>query len=361
MTHLTSRRPDPRLELAAYVGQRAATFRFDLVDAVTGYREPINPVSDSPPTLTHNSRNTVKRSITGLQLTRTDTAKFNSISSRLEPFMVVRGVEYPLGRYVPASQVRQRWTSGVTSTAGFYDEGVIVDQQLDTSFGPQAPFTTESVVSLLKRLLGPLPIDFYLEPSPYVSAGSWSIGTRRGSVVETLAEDGDYFSPWFDNASIMQFKRSFDPATELPTFDLDEPGRVLRDRILETDDLTSLPNRYIVIGNGTGVVGATGQIVVGVADVPSSAPHSILNRGFTIPFTETRQVASPEQAAAQAQALALHRTAVEQVELLTPPDPRHDSYDVLRWQGVNWLEVSWSLPMIEGGAMSHVAHRAYTP
>lgn len=360
MTHLTSRRPDPRLELAAYVGQRAATFRFDLVDAVTGYREPINPVADSPPTLTHNTGRTVKRSITGLQLTRADTLKFNSITSRLEPFMILRGVEYPLGRYVPASQVRQRYTSGVTSVVGWFDEGIIVDQQLDTSFGPQAPAITESVVSLLNRLLTPLPIDFYLEPTPYVSAGSWSIGARRGSVVETLAQDGDYLSPWFDHASVMQFKRSFDPATELPTFDLDEPGRVLRDRILETDDLTELPNRYIVIGNGTGVVGATGQIV-GVADVPSSAPHSILNRGFIIPDIQTRQVTSAAQAAAQAQSLALYRTAVEQVELLTPPDPRHDSYDVLRWQGANWLEVAWSLPMTEGAAMSHVAHRAYTP
>lgn len=357
---LTTQPPNPVLDLPAYIGQRAATFRFDLVDAVTGYREPIHPVSDSPPTLTHNTRNTVKRSITGMQLTRADTAKFNSITSRLEPFMIIRGVEYPLGRYVPASQLRQRHTSGITSTAGFYDEGIIVDQQLDTSFGPLAPSITESVVSLLNRLLSPLPIDFYLEPSPYSSAGSWSIGTRRGSVVETLAEDGDYLSPWFDHASIMQFRRSFDPATAIPTFDLDAGNRVLRDRILESDDLTNLPNRYIVIGNGTGVVGATNQIV-GVADVPSSAPHSILNRGFVIPSTVTRQVSSPEQAAAQAQALALYRTAVEQVELLTPPDPRHDSYDVLRWQGVNWLEVSWSLPMAEGSNMQHVALRAYTP
>lgn len=356
---LVTSAPNPVLDLPAHIGQRSATYRFDLVDAVTGYREPINPVEDAAPTLTHNTRRTVKRNINGLQLTRADTAKFNSITSRLEVFMLVRGVEYPLGRYVPGSQIRQRHTSGITSAAGFFDEGIIVDQQLDTSFGPTAPFTTESVVSLLGRLLGPLPVDFYLEPTPFDSAGSWSIGTRRGGVVEALALDGDYLSPWFDHTSVMRFIRSFDPARAIPTFDLDAGNRVLRDRIFEADDLTELPNRYIVIGNGTSVVGTTSQ-VVGVADVPSSAPHSILNRGFTIPSTETRQVTNQSQAEAQARNLALHRTAVEQVELTTPPDPRHDSYDVLHWQGVNWLEVSWSLPLVEGSAMTHVAQRAYT-
>jgi hypothetical protein len=358
---LTTQPFNPALDLPAYVGQRAATFRFDLVDAITGYREAVHPVADAAPTLTHNTRNTVKRTITGLELTREDTAKFNSISSRLEPFMIVRGVEYPLGRYVPASQLRQRWTTGVTSVAGFFDEGIIVDQQLDSSFGPTQPFTTEAVASMLTRLLTPLPIRFTIEPTIYTSAGAWAIGTRRGSVVGTLAEDGDYLSPWFDHRRVMRFIRTFDPGTAIVTFDLDETGRVLRDRIIESDDLTELPNRFMIIGNGASVAGVNTGPVVGSADVPSSAPHSILNRGFVITSTESRQLADSAQAAAIAKLRATYQVAVEQVELITAPDPRHDSYDVLRWRGVNWLEVAWTLPMKEGAAMQHIAQRAYTP
>jgi len=357
---LTTQPSNPVLDLPDYIGQRAATFRFDLVDAITGYREAINPRSDSPPTLTHNTRNTVKRSITGLQLSRADTAKFNSISSRLEPIMIIRGEQFPLGRYVPASQLRLRDTVGITSAVGFYDEGFIVDQQLSTSFGPTSTYSTEVVSSMLERLLTPLPIDFYYEPTTFASAGTWSIGTRRGQVVETLAKDGDYLSPWFDHTSVMRFIRVFDPALAIPTFDLDAGRRVLRDRIIESDDLTEFPNRFIIIGNGTSAVENNGP-VVGVADVPSSAPHSIGNRGFVIPHTEAMQVTTASQAGAIARNLALFATAVEQIELTTPPDPRHDSYDVLRWQGENWLETSWTLTMTEGAVMSHIAQKAYTP
>jgi hypothetical protein len=50
----------------------------------------------------------------------------------------------------------------------------------------------------------------------------------------------------------------------------------------------------------------------------------------------------------------------ERVELSTPPDPRHDSHNVIRWQGENWLELAWSMPLVEGGEMRHVLRKAYT-
>ncbi len=360
MSHLRSRQPDPRLELDSYVGQRSATFRFDIVDAVTGYRRRVHPLRGTAPTLSHDTKRTIKRTLTNLQLDRDDTAVFSSTSSRLEVSMFVRGESYPIGRYVPAAQSRTIRTRGTLSSVTFYDEGVIVDQELDTSFGPQLPFVVESVPSLINRLLTPLPIKFHVASSPYTSSGAWSVGTRRGQAVETLARDGDYLSPWFDHTSTMRFIRSFDPATELATFDLDAGNRVFRDRIIESDDLTTAPNRFVVVGNGAGAVGTDTEIV-GVADVPASAPHSIINRGFIIPASITLQIDTSDQAGAVARNLALRNTVVEQVELLTPPDPRHDSYDVLRWRGHHWLETAWSLTLAEGQPMQHVAQRAYTP
>lgn len=359
MSHLRSRQPDPRLELAAYVGQRAATFRFELVDIVTGYRREIHPLRNTAPTLTHDTRRTIKRTLTNMQLDKTDTVAFNTITSRLEVSMIIRGETYPMGRYVPSAQVRRLHTSGITSAVSFYDEGVIVDQQLDTSFGPTPPYAVESVPQMITRLLTPIGIDFYVESSQYTSSGSWSIGTRRGQVVETLALDGDYFSPWFDHTSTMRFIRSFDPATSLATFELDEGTRVLRERVIESDDLIEIPNRFVIVGNGAGVVGSGSSPIVGTADVPSSAPHSIQNRGFVVPSTQTLQVDSMEQASAIARNLAIRNTAIEQVELLTAPDPRHDSYDVLHWRGDHWLETSWSLTLQEGAPMQHIAQRSY--
>jgi hypothetical protein len=102
-------------------------------------------------------------------------------------------------------------------------------------------------------------------------------------------------------------------------------------------------------------------VTVGTADVPANAPHSIPNRGFVIPLVQDLQLSDSTQATAVAQGLAQRFTVFERVGLTTPPDPRHDSYNVIRWQGENWLELAWTMPLVEGGGMSHLFRKAYTP
>lgn len=346
-----------KLELPDYVGQRSATFRFDIVDAVTGYRRELHPIQDAPPTIRHSTSGTIKRTVNGLLLGVDDTAIFNSISSRLEPFMIVGDEQFALGRYVPSDWPRFRSTGGLTSSVSFFDEGFIVDQQITNGFGPSTTLT-EFVSVLLERFLANYPIQFSIEPSDFVTLGSWGAGTRGGFIVEQLALDGDYLAPWFDNQSIMRFIRNFDPANVIPTFDFDVGNRVMSDNIVESDNLIEAPNRFVVIGNGSASI--ENGAIVGVADVPNSAPHSIMNRGFVVPSVTTRQIESGTQASAIALNLVQRQTLVEQVSLQTAPDPRHDSYDVIRWQGENWLEIGWSLTCREGAPMQHTLRKTYS-
>lgn len=356
---LTTQPRNPYLDLDAWVGQRSATFRFDLVDAVTGYRTEVHPLADPEPTLVHNVEQTIVRQLTNLFFGEEDTLTFNSVSSRLELFMIVRGTTYPLGRYVPISHVRIRYTSGLLSTATFFDEGIIVDQELEASFSTSTHTSTaREISSAITRLLSPLPIKFYVEPSPYFGTMSWPAGTRRGTVTVQLAVDGDYFNPWFNHQSVQRYVRAFDPATQIPTFDFDAGNKVMRERITETDDLIDAPNRFVVISNGASSV-TSSVPTFGVYDVPSSAPHSITNRGFVITKTENRQLDSLKQAEAVARNIGLRNTIFERTELYTAPDPRHDGYDVIHWRGVNWLETGWSLPLREGSQMQHIMRRYY--
>jgi hypothetical protein len=354
---LVTEEPNPKLDLDDYVGQRVATFRFDIVDSATGYRTTVNPIRNSVPNLTHDTSRTIKRQITGLFLGVADTALFRTVTSRLEVFMTLGGVDYPLGRYIPNSQIRFPSTGGTQSSVTFYDEGFIVDQELTTGFG--SLIAGEEYFITVNRLLSGLPISFTVEPSGFAGTVSWTTGARRGYVCEQLSIDGDWFSPWFDNQSIMRWIRAFDPATAIPTFDLDSGNRVLRGRVVETDDLLSAPNRFVVISNGVSAASYNSAPVVGVYDVPDSAPHSALNRGFVIQRTVDRQLTDAGQAFAVAQNLGQRNTIFETIELATAPDPRHDSYDVIRWRGSNWLEISWSLPLLEGSEMQHVARKAY--
>lgn len=355
MTHLLRSPLDTRLDGAPYAGQRSASWRFDLVDIVTGYRQAIHPIISSSAGIRHDTRSTIKRNITGLTLNRDDTAIFNSISSRLEPFMIIGGTEFQVGRYVPSDWARFPMTSGTTSSASFYDEGFIVDQQISNAFGADQA-DGEIASSMIQRFLAKYPVNYFIEgvlPS-YVSIGSWGAGTRGGFVLEQLALDGDFLSPWFDNTSVLRFIRSVEG--ELPSFDFDA-GTVNRENIIESDNLISAPNRFVVIGNGAA---SLSEPLVGVADVPSSAPHSIANRGFVVAEVVNRQVTTVAQAGAIAANLVRNQTFVEQAELSTPPDPRHDSYDVITWQGKRWVEIAWTLPFNVTSPMSHVLRRSYT-
>jgi hypothetical protein len=332
------------------------TTRFELVDAVTGYTREINPVIDAGARLRHTTQATIKRMLTGIRLNAADTAVFNSVSSRLQLYIVIKGEEFKLGRYVPSDWAQLRQTRGNQSVAAFYDEGFIIDQQLPNAFGANLT-GGELVDAALARFLDGYPISYLIEePTEFSTLGSWAAGTRGGQVLDQLALDGDYLSPWFDNDSVLRLRRTFDPADEISAFDFDVSRYVIRDQIIESDNLIYAPNRFVVIGNGVTTFDVP---IIATADVPSSAPHSIANRGFIVSDVVTRQLTSSAQANAIARQLAQTQTIFQQAELDTLVDPRHDSYDVVRWRGELWQEIKWAITLADG-RMSHTLRRAFT-
>lgn len=362
--------PDEVLDLQPWVGQRTSTFRFQLVNAVTGKIEAdLTPLRDSPPTLNHDTSRTIKRQLSGLSLGVADSARVDVIQSRVLVSMTVGGRTWPLGRFMFTDRSSQEFTSGQLTNATLFDEMFTIDQELETSVSAQfASVATggNAVINntlrcsdVITQILDPFDIETLIEPSPYLTTSAWPAGTYRGVALEDLSVQGDWFSPWIDNANRMRFIRTFDPADELPTIDLDAGNTVFRDSIVATDDVLSAPNRFIVVNNLSADDGSI-KPIIGRYDVPSSAPHSILNRGFVIPQNTELPLTSVAQASAVARNLGIRQTVVQRVNLATAPDPRHDSYDVIRWQGVNWLELGWSLTCIEGGSMTHDMRRAFT-
>lgn len=355
------------LDPPASRGQRTATFRFDLIDGVSGLiKRELHPVRDNPPTLTHDTSRTIKRSVASLVLERDDTAAVNPVRDRVKISMLVGGVTWPLGTYLFTDFTQVISTAGNVSAASLLDEMFAVDQPLDRGFtsllAELASSTTsalEAADSTLSRLLTPLGVEFSIENTRHSSIGSWSVGTARGRVVEELALAGDYFSPWFSNENVLTFVRAFDPATQVPTFDWDSYDVVLRESISYTNDLLVAPNRIVVVSNDTSDASNT-DAIVGTFDIPASAPHSITNRGFVISSVRNMPIDSVAQADVVAANIGQREQVAERVELDTVPDPRHESYDVIRWQGENWLELAWSMQLTEGGTMHHVMRKAYS-
>lgn len=343
---------DPYLDLADWVGQRQATWRFV---GIRKDRDDVELHPVRPARLTHDSAATIPRQL-DVEFAEADTAALNTITDRVQLYMRVRGVDWPLGTYLFAADTKLlSYAKGPRSSDVLMDQGIVVDQKIDVSFAPP-PGTL--VDAALYSLLLPLGIETLIEPTPLATVGTWPIGTRRGRITEDLALDGDYYSPWHDHNNVYRFVRRFDPSTRIPDFDFDAGNKVMRNSIPQTDDLLEAPNRFVVISNA--VEANTGPIV-GRYDIPDSAPHSIVQRGFVIPEVVERQLQSVAEAEAVAANLGQRQQIFQTTTLDTAPDPRHDGYQVIRWQGVNWLEVGWQMECREGAPMRHVLRRAWLP
>lgn len=348
----------PELDLSAAVGQFNYTFRFALSDGVTGdVLGDIKPIRDA--SLRHDTSMTTKRDLT-FPLTAADTAAINTLTERIEVFMVIPGVpcpdtthgDWPLGRYMWVDESRKVFTSGRLGTETLTDEMFLIDQEITsgiTGFG-------RSVPAVILDVIKGLPVTARIEPSSFISAEAWGIGAGRGGILESLSVSGDYWSPWFDNTGLLRFRRTFDPATANVDIDLDAGYRVLRDSIVESDDVLTSPNTIIVTSNASN---NPGMPCVGVASVPPSAPNSVANRGFVIARTFNLQLSEPGQAAAVAKGLIERQGIFAQVSFATAADPRYDSYNVIRWQGANWLNLSWGMRLVAGAPMTQTMRRAY--
>ncbi len=343
---------DPILDLAPYVGQRIERFVYQWINGVTNEKLGfITPEKGSPPNLSHNTSGSIKRRLS-LTLGVTDTEKINPITDRILPFMIVNGVTYPLGRYMFTTESDSVSTRGDRGSFTLLDEGFIIDQQLETAFSFDGA-VENAIPQLLKNLTF---ITINLEPSPYASVGTWNPGQTRGQIFDTYATQGDYFPYWMSNTGTLRMIRTVEPGAAIPDLDFDAGNKVKRDSISLTSDVLNAPNKFIVTSNAGQ---AQASALSATYEVPPSAPHSIANRGFVIADVFNLQAATQSQVEAAARNRGIRNTVYERMSLDTALDPRHDSYNIIRFRGDNWLELSWTMDLVAGGTMSHTMRKAY--
>lgn len=340
------------LDLQPWVGQRTSTFTFNLLNGVTGEQlGQVNPLRGSR--LSHDTTRIIKRQL-NLNLGVVDTALISPLTDRIEVSMKLGdGSVWPLGRYMFTDESKTRFTSGKLGNLTLNDEMFLVDQELTVGFDA----TNKLVTQCYLELLADLPIAFTVEPSTFLMSQSWTLAAHRGQILDALALAGDYFSPWFGNDKKLHLIRTFNPADKIPQFDWDSGNQVMRQGIIETSAILTAPNRFLVVSN----TNAQNGPIAAVATVPPTAPNSFANRGFYITKEETLQLTTQAQAESVATGLANRLTVFETAQLNTALDPRHDSYDVIAWQGSLWLELAWSMDFSAGGQMTHTIRKAYAP
>ena len=353
--------PDDILNLGQHIGQRTTGYKFYLSDFAGTQLGEIHPSMDASATISHDSTTTVSRKVQGLTLVGSEAMAFNPLQHRVSITMEIAGVgEFPMGRFMATDHVSSPYIDGTTGLdsvilpLALVDEMAIVDQRMSDSYLAKGKITSECIRDLLDQL----PIDEPdIEISPSTCSGAWSIGSSRATALSDMAATGGYFLPWFGNSGRLKMIQAFDPANRTPSVDWDMNDFVVRNSITVTDETVSAPNMFIVISNNTGT---SGEAYVGTYEIPSSAPHSIANRGYKVPAVKDVQVTSSEYARLYARAWGIQETVAERLEVSTPPDPRHDGFTVVRFGGQQWMEIGWTLTLKASGPMRHILRRAYS-
>lgn len=350
------------------LGQRAASFRFELADKQNSFLGDLTIDMDSPPGISNNINRDVKRAMNGLRLPPSVTADINTLTERVRPWMRFQdGSEYPCGVFLFADAVRDAVLSGSVQFASvgiaWWTNGTMLDQTITVNQGSRGINFYGPGKSIYDALVQQLDAAGIIERSIDVTDATiadwivWKPNTPRLKVINDLAAMAGFYSLYFDNTGQAVLRKV--PAMEAvePTLVYTPGGSVLADGITEADDLLTAPNSYVVINSGFADKPIWGEWLV-----PPEAPHSYDNRGFYVVKEIDQQGVESAAAAVQA-AKAFGQadfSAYRWADFSTAINPLHDTFDVVGWLDDKWREQAWDFTCNDSTPMKHELRRVWS-
>lgn len=338
------------------VSARAESVVYDVLDLNRNVIGRVNPSADSPPRLQVSTSARFTRTLSGVELDEADAAAINPASDRMRPSWVIEGTEYPLGVFLVADDRRRISTRPTVTERGWVDDSFEMAQPIETSVGFSAGTNLSAAIL---SALGGLLIDVQVDPTSAVLTEpvAWAPGTNRADIVESLCATAGFLPPHSSATGTYRCVTAPDLTVAVPDFTYPVGSVIVDESRVESDDWLSTPNRYIVINSAP-----TLSPVVGVFDVPASAPYSIAARGFVVSEVLDQQgVATFTDA--QLAAMTAWATAAREFTtgmFATAMVPTHDVWNVVQ-VGTSelWLEVGWSATLVAGTEQQHELRRLY--
>lgn len=340
--------------------RRTSTVRFELVDDAHATIGEVHP-DRSPPAISVSTTRAVQRQMTGLRLPAGEANSINPVTDRVRAVLEVAGVgEGPLGVFVfddaPVVERGVRRSGRDRMLAGSLSDtlallnvpltrslslpaGAMLDSAIGAIIGDRVVYSND----LTGRTIGDAPV-------------TWLRGsTTKLAVLADVARLAGLGAPYADNTGVVRIDTTGDADASEPVVSY-RNGRNIQAGSLVTAVDPQAPNEFQVTDSSV----STEPLSVSF-HVPDDAPHSAVNRGYTILEAITVQsVAGVSRAAAIAyQAYQAAQAAYEVFFFNGPADWRHDTLSVVRVNGVTCRELSWSMSCGPGMTMSHECARVY--
>ena len=363
------------------ISQRGETIRYDLLDAsnvVIGQVEvqaetTIPPTSGAdvprahhvmPPIMQNDVSRVPHRQLQNMVIAPSSSAHINPVTQRIRPVWRIQNPatpggydDYPLGVFLFADATAHLWSWGLEMDGTMHDQGIILAQPIVSSitFAPGTPCTTAILAVAAMVNLGTPTVD--ASPAVIGTPNLWAAGRDTyEKVLEDLCSLAGFLPPYFDNLGTLVCRQAPDLGSAVPDFSygLAAPGivagAVLEGTVTTSSDLLTAPNIYIAVDTGS-----TASPIVGVYAIPDSAPNSYSNRGFWVPKVLQQQgLGSPDAAQAMAKAAySADPAAFTWVGFGSVVDPRHDTFNIVAFNGVNYREANWRMRLEPGAGQEH--------
>lgn len=346
--------------VAGGVLQRADRFRYELTDRLGTVIGELHPDAERNPKITNDTNRTIIRTLDNIRLPVSEENAINPMRDRLAPKIILQdGTVFDLGVFVfqDDSQPVRAW--GREHHIQLDDKMKALDQKGATTTGsPAKANIVQRAVDYARTVLNPAEINAEPNPQTLKAPLLFALSDTVVDIINAHLALVGYLPCYFNHKGILQMRPApLDLTKAVAPIEYEHGGRIERDSIVESNDLGDAPNTFIVY-ESTG----TGQFAVGKYYIDPSAPHSKENRGFEVRRVESMQgLENAIQATTAAKTLATtdRKSTFEWRTWTSSLDPRHDTWDLVKFLGANFLEVAWTMDLRSNGRMEHQARRIY--
>lgn len=340
------------------VRRRVDSYLFDVLDQSNTVVGSVKPARGHAPKLGNDTTRRVFRTLTNFVVDAEQQVSIATVSGRVRPRMVLQnGVSFNLGVFLFGDATRPRRSWGLELGATLVDPLFILDQPVGRIVGYGAGTNLVAAALALAQEVITTPTNVGASATLLASPKGYQASDTRQKIINDLLAGAAFLPVYFDNNGTMQMQPVPLFPLSTPDFTYEAGGRIIKDTILETDNLLTAPNRYVVVDTS-----ATGSPVIGTYDIPASAPNSITNRGFPVTkILQQQGLGSSSSAALAAQAAANQdEDTFKQTSFDSTHEPRHDTFNVVQLLGLQYREIAWDVELRSGGKMSHTLRRVYS-
>jgi hypothetical protein len=339
------------LDLPPSVGVVSSTWRWDLCTAAGEYIGALYPERDGITIANAPTQSEIKRTCRGFVLDERQWRAVNPLTDTVRAVQVMSdGTELRCGLFLFPDDERDLVVGGGTVTPTLFDRGLILKQPTDRAWSLG---DGQAVAPFCRDFLEARGITRHaIADSPTATTGpiAWPIGTNGTQVLAKAFELLGYWAPYFDRNGVLIGRLVDDLSWRAP---LEYPlsgdrSRIYRGSAKVTRPLASAPNLWVVVNGALNGGEVVGRFRATDDPRPYDVPELVRLQG-----TE-----DTEGAVRAARAKAAHGPGPEgTLTFASPPDARHDTFDVLAVGEVLYYEHGWDLQCAAGGMMRHTARQ----